>query len=211
MFVRAAGRSASTIVNTETVTLEEAKLMPREYKEFPNSVLLEMAAGGDHEARAEHVIREIMAVDNVSWDDAQPKFLEISAAAHAGLGMAKLPYRLAITGAVVGGFATFPLCFHLSTVEWFNDAYVTADHAEAKDLETPLEVGSWSWNWMEPPLGQLSFFLLTLQYARAQMQNIGLKPYTEWLVTRRGESLAAAFPSYNSRVLKNYAQSAFTD
>ena len=32
-----------------------------------------------------------------------------------------------------------------------------------------LEVGSWSWNWMEPPLGQLSFFLLCLQYSRAQV------------------------------------------
>merc|ERR1719498_1951380 len=125
--------------------------------------------------------------------------------------MAKFPYRAAIATSVFAGFASFPLCFHLDTVMWFNDAYVTADHAEAKDLETALEVGSWSWNWMEPPLGQLSFFLLTLQYARAQMQNIGLKPYTEWLCGKRGERLANKFPSYNSRVLKNYAQSAFTD
>ena len=26
---------------------------------------------------------------------------------------------------------------------------------DAKDLETPLEVGSFAWNWMEPPLGQV--------------------------------------------------------
>ena len=63
--------------------------------------------------------------------------------------------------------------------------YVTADFPEPKDLETWLEVGSWSWNWMEPPLGQASFFLLCLQYSRDQMKNIGMKPYTEWLKERR--------------------------
>jgi hypothetical protein len=26
-----------------------------------------------------------------------------------------------------------------------------SDVPEAKDLETALEVGSWAWNWMEPP------------------------------------------------------------
>jgi hypothetical protein len=41
-----------------------------------------------------------------------------------------------------------------------------------------LEVGTWTWNWMEPPLGQLSFFLLTLQLVRAHMGNLGVKPYT---------------------------------
>ncbi len=37
----------------------------------------------------------------------------------------------------------------------FNEAFVTTDVPEAKDLETPLEVGGWAWNWMEPPLGML--------------------------------------------------------
>lgn len=32
---------------------------------------------------------------------------------------------------------------------------------EAKDLETPLEVGSFAWNWMEPPLGQVHIFFIT--------------------------------------------------
>ena len=31
---------------------------------------------------------------------------------------------------------------------------------------------------MEPPLGQLSFFLLCLQFSRAQMANIGARPFT---------------------------------
>merc|ERR1719498_2173273 len=125
--------------------------------------------------------------------------------------MAKFPYRAAIATSVFAGFASFPLCFHLDTVKWFNDAYVTADHAEAKDLETALEVGTWAWGWMEPPLGQASFFLLTLQYARAQMQNIGYKPYTEWLLNRRAEKLCQQFPQYNSRVLGDFSRSTFTN
>jgi hypothetical protein len=53
------------------------------------------------------------------------------------------------------GFASIPLIFHLDTVMAFNEAFVTTDVPEAKDLETPLEVGGWAWNWMEPPLGML--------------------------------------------------------
>ena len=49
------------------VTVEEAKRMPKRYNEMPNDILLSMAVMGDQEAREERLIREIMAVDNVSW------------------------------------------------------------------------------------------------------------------------------------------------
>jgi hypothetical protein len=49
------------------VTIEEAKKMPRLYREMPNDILLTMAVMGDQDAREERVIREIMAVDNVTW------------------------------------------------------------------------------------------------------------------------------------------------
>jgi len=204
--------TASSASSTEvpTVTIAEAKKMPTLMKQYPNDALVMLAAQGSHDAREECVIREIMAIDDVDWEGAQPRMEEIRIAASSGMGVAKFPYRAAIGTAVVGGLATFPLCFHLGTVMWFNDAFVTADLAEAKDLETALEVGSWSWNWMEPPLGQLSFFLLTLQYARAQMQNIGLKPYTEWLCNRRAAALSQKFPQYSERVIQEYALSSFT-
>lgn len=41
--------------------------MPKNYDEMPNDVLLSMAIMGDQEAREERLIREIMAVDDVSW------------------------------------------------------------------------------------------------------------------------------------------------
>jgi hypothetical protein len=87
---------------------------------------------------------------------------------------------------------------------------VTTEVPEAEDLETTLEIGSWTWGWMEPPLGQLSFFLLTLQFARSQMQNMGASTFTDWRKGRRAEKVVAAFPQYNSRVVYAYAFSAQT-
>lgn len=51
-------------------TIEEAKAMPRHYFEFPNDVLLTMAANGDHDAREERLTREVMAVEDISWEGA---------------------------------------------------------------------------------------------------------------------------------------------
>ena len=39
--------------------------------------------------------------------------------------------------------------------------YVTCDPPEEGDVDTWLEVGSYAWNWMEPPLGQASFGIVT--------------------------------------------------
>ena len=60
-----------------------------------------------------------------------------------------------------------------------------------------LEVGIWTWNWMEPPLGTISFFLLCIQFARDQKVNIrGGKPWTTYWKEKQGDKLAAAYPQY---------------
>ena len=33
----------------------------------------------------------------------------------------KLPYRVGIVGGISAGFVTIPLCFHLPSVQWFNE------------------------------------------------------------------------------------------
>lgn len=70
---------------------------------------------------------------------------------------------------MIAAFASFPLCFHEPSVQWFNEVWVTAEVPPRSDLDTPLEVGAWAWNWMEPPLGQMSFFLLCVQFSRNQV------------------------------------------
>lgn len=59
---------------------------------------------------------------------------------------------------------------------------------------------------MEPPLGTISFLLLTMQYARAQLENLGYKPYTQLVKLRRAKALAAAFPKYDAKLIINFSQ-----
>jgi hypothetical protein len=96
--------------------------------------------------------------------------------------------------------------FDLPTVLWFNEHFVTMEVPGAEDLETEFEVGSWAWDWMEPPLGTLSFALLALQFSRAQMANLGIRPYTTALKKRRGRSLAALFPRYDANVVMAFSE-----
>jgi len=165
------------------------------------------ARAGDDDAVVERMVRDIMLVDGVSHADANVKMAEIEAAATKGLWLTRFPYRVGIASALIAGFGSIPMCFDLHTTLWFNEGYVTTDVPEAKDLETWLEVGSWSWNWMEPPLGQASFFLLCLQYSRDQMKNIGMKPYTEWLKERRAAKLVDQFPTYNKIIVADFSRS----
>ena len=198
--------SSSTVSPTPTrISIENAKKMPKRYSEYSNEILLTMAVLGDQDAREERMIREIMSVDLVTWEEAGKTFLKMIAVNRQGLFISTLPYKTGIAVALVAGFASIPMIFELNTVMWFNEFYVTSDVPEAKDLETPLEVGSWAWNWMEPPLGQISFFLLCMQYARAQLENLGAKPYTALFKHRRAERVIKAFPKYNARIIESWS------
>ena len=156
------------------------------------------------EACEERLIREVMATDEVEWDQAKIKFDEISRKAGSGMGVLRAPYISGCTVVAGAGLLSFPLCFDLSTAMAFNDACVTANMEDPENLETILEVGSWTWGWMEPPLGQLSFFLLCLQFSRAQMAKIGMKPVTQNMINWRATRLANAFPEYHAETVKQY-------
>jgi len=84
--------------------------------------------------------------------------------------------------------------------------FVTTEVPGQEDLETWLEVGSWAWNWMEPPLGQLSFFLLAMQFARAQLDNLGVKPYTGYMKQRRADRLCSQFPQYSKGLVEDFSK-----
>lgn len=189
------------------ITLEEAKAMPLSMNEWDNSDLITVGATGDVRARREILIRHIMSTDNVSHNTASETFDVIASKNREGMWLVSLPYKLGIGIAVTAATVSIPLVFDLETVTWFNEHYVTTDVPEPRDLETPLEVGAWSWNWMEPPLGQISFFLLCLQYIRAQIQNVGIRPFTDKIMAVRAAKLATAFPQYNATIIKDFSQS----
>jgi hypothetical protein len=91
-------------------------------------------------------------------------------------------------------------------ISFFFDLYLL-DVPEAADLETPLEVGSWAWNWMEPPLGTISFALLCLQFGRNMLSNMQKQPYTEWMKARRAQRLRDMYPKYNRFIIEDFARS----
>ena len=96
-----------------------------------------------------------MAKNEVEWGAAKEKFKEISSENLRGMFISTLPYKAGILAVTTAALATFPMCFDLGTATWFNELHVTTELAAEKDLETWLEVGAWTWNWMEPPLGQV--------------------------------------------------------
>ena len=70
---------------------------------------------------------------------------------------------------------------------------------------SPPQVGSWTWGWMEPPLGQISFFILCMQFTRDRMQNIGWQPYTESIKNYRADKLIGLYPQYHHRIMREYS------
>jgi hypothetical protein len=139
-------------------------------------------------------------------ENAQPAFKNIVAANRRGRALSTLPYKIGVASAMIAGIASIPLVFDYNLVLWFNEHYVTTDVPEEKDLETALEVGSFAWNWMEPPLGTISFFLLCCQFARSQLENLGIKPYTSAFKHRRADRVIREFPQYNPAVIRSFSE-----
>lgn len=211
-FGAAAGSSGSRAASLSTSSNTD-DFLPLSCEDMDNTTLVTLGELGDHPARTEILKRHISIVESESDGNSTPNnvnkiFQQIEIKNKEYMWLLALPYQIGITMAITGGMASIPLVFDHNTALWFNEHFVTTDIPEPQDLETVLEVGSWTWNWMEPPLGQISFFLITLQFARAQIQNLGIKPYTELIKQWRSKRLAHAFPKYNSRVVRNYSESA---
>ena len=101
-------------------------------------------------------------------------------------------------GSIVIGLGSLPMVFHLDTALWFNEHWVTTDVPEARDLETWLEVGQWTWGWMEPPIGTLSFVFLAFQFARGRGI---INPAQVFYMKRRQERLLRMYPRYAPLIL----------
>eukprot|EP00933_Yihiella_yeosuensis_P014494 TRINITY_DN12979_c2_g1_i1.p1 TRINITY_DN12979_c2_g1~~TRINITY_DN12979_c2_g1_i1.p1 ORF type:complete len:297 (+),score=16.10 TRINITY_DN12979_c2_g1_i1:73-963(+) len=208
--------------NGKFPSLEDAMDMPQAWHEMTNTqLLLFCGRKGREEANEERLVRDIMARKKLEWPDAVAEFEAIrqytkvdvfqpiqGKSLHALNTIGLFPYRIGLISFSSFGLLSVPMVFEWNMVSWFNEAYVTADIPEAKDLETWLEVGSWAWNWMEPPLGTLSFFILCIQMSRNQMRNLGIRPYLNYLTKKRADMLVERFPQYNAMFLRDYAHSA---
>ena len=181
-------------------TLQYARALPKTFASMTNEQILQFAEMQIPEACRECIVRDIMAVDQIEYDDAMKIFKKIAETNRRGMQIYALPFYTGFGAAFTGGILSVPLVFELNTVNWFNDKFVTAEMPPLEDLERMLEVGSASWSWMEPILGQISFFLLCMQFARSQLQNLGVRPYFNWQRNMRADYLVSQFPQYDAEV-----------
>jgi len=200
--------SLRAAANLRIPTKEEAAALPTAMCELSNETLVILAEQGCHEACSERLVRNVMHVDDVEWLEAKEKLREIQVENSRVVWLVTLPYKVGIASGLVFGIGCIPMVFSMSFASWFNKYFVTTEVPEAVDLQTILEVGSWTWNWMEPPLGTASFVLLALQFIRAQMLNMNLTPYTCWVQNYRASRLAQKYPQYNKDVILDFARTA---
>ena len=130
-------------------TLDTALSMPLEPCEMDNAMLVTLGALGSYQARKEILKRHIMCRDRVSYQQACATFRRIELKNKEYVFLLSLPYHVGIGAALCAGGLALPMVFNLPVAEWFNQHYVTTEIPEPEDLETMLEVGSWTWNWME--------------------------------------------------------------
>lgn len=187
-------------------TLAYANEMPKTFASMTNEQVLHFAELGIPEACRECIVRDVMVVDQVEYDEAMKVFHKIAATNREKMGLYSLPFKVGLGAAVGSAFLSIPMVFDRRAVEWFGEVYVTADMPDAKDFETWLEVGAASWSWMEPVIGEASFFLLCMQFARAQMQNLGYRPYYYAQKKGRVERLIETYPQYDPEFLSNYSK-----
>ena len=178
----------------------------RDFKDLSGETLFRMSKqpGGCLGSSRERLTREVMIVDKVDYEGALDTVRGMAQKNAEGVQFSLLPYHLGIGTAVVAAWVSIPAVFSLQFAKAFNNFAVTTEVPQASDLDTMLEVGSWTWNWMEPPLGTISFFLLCLQYARDQKVNIGYKPWTEHWREKQGQKLSAAYPQYHQAIVRDY-------
>jgi len=192
----------------ELPTIADAAGMPRHLSDLSGEQIYLLAEScAHHGAVRERLRREIMVIDGIEYAHTSKRLLEMGALIKGGHTMLKLPFEVGIWTSLIAGWASIPLVFHFSTAQLFNDKFVTADPPDVGEADTWLEVGSWSWGWMEPPLGTISFFLLCIQFAREQRFSIGGKPITERIQDQQADKMLKAFPQYDETIVRAYAAS----
>ena len=187
--------------------LAVARDMGKSFSEMENEPLQIIAEMGNHKARSEVLRRHIMSVDLVGYETACHTFDAIAKKNQEGMFLVTLPYKIGIFAALAGGVFAVPMVFEVGLAKWFNEAYVTMEVPPPSDLDTALETGAWTWNWMEPVLGTASFSLLAFQFARQQFLHLGIKPFTQKLIEIRCKRLCDAFPRYDEDLLHSFVES----
>lgn len=187
-------------------TLDIALGQPAHVSELGHETLAKLAMLGNHNAHRERLLREIMAVDSVTWVEAHEKLAEMDRTKERYYWLESLPYRVGITSAIVCSVAAPLMVFSKPVATWYAVAVVSEELPKNLAEMTINQVGTWTWTWMEPMIGTASFALLCAQFARAQVSKMNMKPYTEIILEWKANRLAESFPQYDRSMVRAWAK-----
>ena len=103
--------------------------------ELSHETLIVMAEQGCNEACFERLVRNVMAIDNLEWTEANGVGSKIRAVNLQGMFVARLPAKIGIVTGVISDIASVPLVFSEKLAGWFNREFVTTDVPEPADLQ----------------------------------------------------------------------------
>jgi len=190
-------------------SVRTARLQPKHISEMGHSTLAALALQNNHAAHRERLIREIMSVDNCSWEEAHKVLSRMDTYKERYYWFVTCPYRLGIVIATTLGIGSIFLVFHPSTANWYGSRIAGEELPEGTDSVADLtinQVGTWTWSWMEPMIGTASFVLLCAQFVRAQLLRINMKTFLAIMESRKGARVAAKFPQYDQSMIRVWAK-----
>lgn len=176
--------------------MEYAEKQPTHVGELNHEYLAKLAVNGNHCARRERLIREVVCVDNVTWSQAHEAINKFDEYNERYYWFETLPHRVGIIAACVCGVGSILLVFHPTIAQWYGVNIAGEDLPdEVKDISelTINQVGAWTWSWMEPVLGVASFALLCFQFTRSQANRMNMRTYSQQLVTWRARRILDKF------------------
>jgi len=190
-------------------SIEQAELQPGHACELNHKSLAHLAMLGNHVARRERLLREIMAVDGIPWGQAHAVLYEFDRHRETYYWLETLPYRLGITSAITAGFGSILLVFWGPAAGWYGIQIAGEELPEGTEDISELtvnQVGTWTWSWMEPMIGVASFVLLGCQVTRLKMAQLNLRTYYDQILQWRAKRLAKKFPGYDRSMLRSWAK-----
>lgn len=177
-------------------------------RHLDNYTISDRARSGCRFARRERLLRNIMNVDKVSWDEAHDQLIEMDKTNEEFYWLYSFPYRFGIIMAVGGAAGAVLMVFHGDVALWYAETVVGEGLPEGtesvKDMSVN-QIGSWTWTWMEPMIGVGSFVLLCLQFSRLLTLKLNMNPYTETMMVFRGTRLANNYPRYDPAIVRSWA------
>jgi len=189
--------------------MDFAKMQPAHVSELGHESLAELAMLGNHVAQRERLLREIMCVEGVSWEEAHATLRKFDAYNERYYWYESLPYRIGITAATVGAAAACLLVFYKPVAQFYATEIAGEELPEGhNDIQnmTTNQVGTWTWSWMEPMIGTASFVLLCCQFTRTQAIKLCMKPYAEHVLQWRANLLAHRYPQYDRSMVRAWAK-----